>query len=53
MSLPWRDKINRLDGTAASAVCCIMHKKQKGGKDLQNDVFILSVTKKEIAALRK
>ena len=52
-TLPWQDKINRLDGTAASAVCCIMHKKQKGGKDLQNEVFRLIVTKKEIAALRK
>ena len=31
-TLPWQDKINRLDGTAASAVCCIMHKKQKGEK---------------------
>ena len=47
-TLPWRDKINRLDGTAASAVCCIMHKKHKkeNEKDLQNEVLQLSVTKK-------
>ena len=52
-SLPWRDKINRLDLIAASAVFCIMHKKHNGKKDLQNKVFNLSVTKKEIAALHK
>ena len=47
-TLPWQDKINRLDGTAASAVCCIMHKKHKkeNEKDLQNEVLQLSATKK-------
>ena len=47
-TLPWQDKINRLDGTAASAVCCIMHKKHKkeNEKYLLNEILQLSVTKK-------
>ena len=40
--------VNRLDGTAASAVCCIMHKKHKkeNEKYLLNEILQLSVTKK-------
>ena len=52
-TLPWQDKINRLDGTAASAVCCIMHKKHKkeNEKYLLNEILQLSVTKKNLARI--
>ena len=52
-TLPWQDKINRLDVTAASAVCCIMHKKHKkeNEKYLLNEILELSVTKKNLARI--
>ena len=52
-TLPWQDKINRLDGTAASAVCCIMHKKHKKENEqyLQDEILQLRGPKKNLARI--